>query len=51
MQWSSEAPMVAPVPIQSGYGTTEDWGAETDWSAPATTAAAGDWGGPSENWG
>lgn len=49
--WSSEAPIVAPVPIQSGYGTTEDWGAETDWSAPAP--GAGEWGGSAgaENWG
>jgi len=51
--WSTEAPLVAPVPIQPGYGTTEDWGAETDWAAAtATTApAAGEWGGAAENWG
>jgi len=51
--WSSEAALVAPVPIQSGFGTTEDWGAETDWAAQPSRAV-GDWGGAgagaSENW-
>jgi len=50
--WSSEAPMVAPVPIQPGFGATEDWGAETDWAAQPAGGTGGDWGGASgENWG
>lgn len=44
--------MVAPVPIQPGFGATEDWGAETDWAAQPAGGTGGDWGGASgENWG
>lgn len=65
--WASEVtPVVAPVPIQQGFGTKEDdWSAatdKTDWgaeapaapaAAPAAAAApkASDWGGSAENWG
>lgn len=64
--WASEVtPVVAPVPIQTGFGTKEDdWSAteKTDWGAEATPAAAAapapaaqqpsnDWGGSAENWG
>ncbi|XP_006825592.1 small ribosomal subunit protein uS2-like [Saccoglossus kowalevskii] len=41
--WGAESVAVPSVPIQPGYGTTDDWGAQepsTDWSAsPAPVAA------------
>jgi small subunit ribosomal protein SAe len=57
--WASETVPVAPVPIQGGFGATEDWSATDtgDWSAtPAPAQAPGttpDWGGSAnaENWG
>lgn len=60
--WASEVTPVAPVPIQSGFGTEKedwsaaeksDWGAEVTPAAPAATPAAptgNEWGGSTENW-